>query len=95
MKVLGEDFFLDAVAVDHVGPQATDAGLADLEALTTLELLHLEVDQFTDATLPRFERLTKLRELYLVDTKVTLEGRIKLHRALPGCNIVVYGTRGL
>jgi hypothetical protein len=49
--------------------------------------LNLNGTQVTDAGLPHIAPLTQLRELLLVDTKVSDEGVAKLKQALPDCEI--------
>ena len=50
-------------------------------------MLGLGRTKITDAGLEYLQRLTKLHELYLWDTKVTDQGVKKLQQALPNCEI--------
>jgi Leucine-rich repeat (LRR) protein len=59
--------------------QVTDADLAHLDGLTSLEILWLGTTQVTDAGLPQLQGLTSLRELSLWDTQVTDAGLPHLH----------------
>lgn len=71
--VLGGDLFVTDV---------TDAGLAHLAGLTTLEHVVIEKAKVTDAGLAHLKNLTRLRSLSLRENPVTDEGIKHLH-ALP------------
>lgn len=67
--------------------QITDAGLAHLKALTSLETLRLDNTQITDEGLEHLKGLTSLKYLNLQGTKVTPAGITELKHALPNCSI--------
>ena len=66
----------------------SDAGLADIKALTNLKTLNLAFTQITDAGLVHIKGLTSLRLLHLQGTQITAAGKAKLQEALPNCNIL-------
>lgn len=67
--------------------QITDAGLAHLKGLTSLETLHLENTQVGDEGLAHLKGLTKLQKLNLRGTRVSNAGLTELKQALPNCSI--------
>ncbi len=104
-KLLGVDFFGDVTdltcrddmkrdpqwnPMDPCFPQYTDAGLADVAALTQLEALWIGGDQVTDVGLSHLEKLPNLQHLSLSHTKVTAKGLEKFHHARPECSISVW-----
>jgi internalin A len=68
--------------------QVTDAGLAHLSGLMTLERLTLVATQVTDAGLAHLTGLTGLETLNLSETQVTDAGISELQKALPNCRIL-------
>ena len=65
-KLHGDEHLGNAVDVNFVGPQITDAGLVCLKGLTRLERLNLwHTTQITDAGLVHLKGLTKLEHLIL------------------------------
>jgi hypothetical protein len=63
-------------------PKISDAGLAHLRALTSLETLHLDGSRVTDAGLDFLKAMNRLQELDIDGTPVGNEGLVKL-KALP------------
>ena len=67
------------------GTAITDAGLASLENLTSLQVLQLSSTRVSDAGVPHLRGLTQLRELSFYHTHVTddglasLKGLVNLH----------------
>jgi hypothetical protein len=55
--------------------------------LPKLEKLKLNSTQITDVGLQRLKEIKQLRELSLTHTKATDAGVLKLHQALPNCEI--------
>lgn len=74
LKVLGVDFFCDAVAVYGYGGNFGDQQAASLAGLISLRLLLLGRTQITDAGLEHLKGLTGLIVLDLEDTEVTDAG---------------------
>jgi Leucine-rich repeat (LRR) protein len=68
----------DNVSVDLRYTRVTDAGLANLKGLISLQSLYLWNTQVTDAGLENIKELTKLRTLDLSQTQVTDAGLINL-----------------
>ena len=69
------------IAVSFVAsPHVTDAALEQLEGLSQLQTLELNLTQVTDAGLAHLEGSTNLRWLTLAATKVTDAGLIHLTR---------------
>jgi len=68
----------DIVVVELNGPNVTDATLACLEGLPTLETLVLDGRQITDDSLKQLAGITGLRRLVLRDTSVTDDGLLHL-----------------
>ena len=69
-------------------PQISDAGLADIKGLTSLEALNLNsCRQVTDAGLVHLKGLTNLEDLDLGETKVTDAGLAAMQQTLPNCKI--------
>ena len=66
----------------------TDAALARLGELTSLEVLCLHGREFTDDAVPLLEKLKSLQELYLFSTSVTGGGVARLNSSLPKCMVV-------
>jgi hypothetical protein len=104
-KLLGVDFFGDVTdlmcrddmkpdphwnPMDPSYPQYTDAGLADVAALTQLELMWIGGDQVTDVGLSHLEKLANLQFLSLSHTNVTEEGLEKFQHARPECHTSVW-----
>jgi hypothetical protein len=69
--------------------EVTDAGLAHLQGLASLQGLDLSNTQVTDAGLAHLQQLKSIRWLFLRNTEVTDAGVAKLRNALPNCR--VYG----
>jgi hypothetical protein len=67
--------------------KVTDADLARLSVLNTLESLAIDDTQITDAGLAHLHRLTKLERLSFSRTRATLDGRAGLQRVLPNCRV--------
>ena len=66
----------------------SDAGLADIKGLTSLEALNLNsCRQVTDAGLVHLKGLTNLEDLDLGETKVTDAGLAAMQQTLPNCKI--------
>jgi hypothetical protein len=61
-------------------PRITDAGVAQLEALSNLEFPALAGTAVTDAGLTHLERLHRLRRLSLIDTPITDLGLLHLKK---------------
>lgn len=69
--------------------QVTDAGIPHLTAMADhLEVLHLIGTKVSDASVPHLAKLTKLRELSLEGSQVTLNGLRELKRGLPNCRLI-------
>jgi hypothetical protein len=66
--------FGEVTAVYLAGSQATDATLAHLKLLASVEFLTLDNTHVTDAGMHHLRGLTKLKELTLVNTKITDAG---------------------
>lgn len=64
----------------------TDAGLAHLAGLATLERLDVQKSQVTDAGLAHLAELKRLRMLWLSGTRVTRAGLATLKAVVPGLN---------
>ena len=77
----------DVVGVGFDSPQVTDATLAHLAAMTSLELIQLHNTPVTDAGLAHLQGLHNLRILRLKNTLATDEGIDELQRALPGLTV--------
>ena len=67
----------EVVGANLYNTQLTDAGLAHLKALTTLQTLDLP-KQITDAGLAHLKALTNLQTLYLYETQITDAGLVHL-----------------
>ena len=67
--------------------QVTDAGVKHLHGLTQLRTLWLNHTRVTDAGLEHLKGLSQLQELFLDERGVTDTGVMKLHQALPNCEI--------
>ena len=72
-KLLGDDFFISARFIWAGGSHWSDADLAQLEALPTLEVL-VAGDGITDVGLMHLTHLVRLRHLYLTETRITDAG---------------------
>ena len=79
--------FQDVTAVSLGGPKVSDADLAHLTELTSLQTLYLYKTEVSDAGLAHLKSLTKLKYLNLAHTRVTDAGVEALQRALPNCAI--------
>lgn len=79
----------EVVDFNFSGIEVTDAGLANLQGLTSLQGLDLSNTQVSDAGLAHLQGLTSLRWLFLRKTEVTDAGVAKLRNVLPNCR--VYG----
>jgi len=75
---LPQAYFDDVENVGFVYSQVTDAGLAPLEGLTTLQSLDLGATQVTDAGLVHLQGLTGLQSLSFINTQVTDAGLLQL-----------------
>jgi hypothetical protein len=75
-----------AVILDDT--KVTDAWLATLEDLPTLERLDLDNTTVSDAGLKHLARMKALRRLCLVHTRVTETGVKMIKKALPECKVV-------
>jgi hypothetical protein len=76
-RLLGSDFFEDAMQVSFWNTPATDADLEALEELPGLECLYLvyrDNTRVTDAGMEHLKGLTQLRDLSLCNTRVTDAG---------------------
>jgi hypothetical protein len=73
-KLLGEDFFREAVHASFVGSQVKDPGLSHVKRMPQLEALGLEGCQITDAGLAQLEGMVHLRALWLNGTEITDAG---------------------
>jgi Leucine-rich repeat (LRR) protein len=71
---LPPDYFYEIEYVNLSRSKVTDAGLAHLQGLTSLQGLVLDKTQVTDAGLAHLQGLTSLRGLYLENTQVTDAG---------------------
>jgi Leucine Rich repeat len=71
------------VGVDLSGTQISDAGLAHLKGLTTLETLYLSGTRVSDAGLAHLKGLTTLKTLHLFRTRVSDAGVTEFHRVMP------------
>ena len=81
------------IVVNFATTQATDAALANLKGLETLQKLTLNGTPVTDAGLEHLKGLTGLQKLYLVDTKVTDAGLEHL-KGLAGLQVLsLVGTQ--
>jgi hypothetical protein len=69
------------------GTRLTDAGLEHLKGLTNLSEFGLDNTQVTDAGLEHLKGLTDLTFLHVYDSHTTANGRVKLRKALPNCEI--------
>ena len=87
-KLFGEDLSLDVTGVYLGGTQVNDAGLAHLQGMTQLGVLHLDDTQVSDAGLADLGGLTELRVLSLCNTQITDAGIAELQKALPNCEII-------
>ena len=90
-KLFGEDLSLDVVGVYLGGTQVNDAGLAHLQGMTQLGVLHLGDTQVSDAGVAHLRGLTQLEVLLLDDTQVSDAGLADLGgltelRVLSLCN---------
>ena len=90
-KLFGEDLSLDVTGVYLGGTQVNDAGLAHLQGMTQLRVLHLGDTQVSDAGVAHLRGLTQLEVLLLDDTQVSDAGLADLGgltelRVLSLCN---------
>ncbi|HEV7222461.1 MAG TPA: leucine-rich repeat domain-containing protein [Pirellulales bacterium] len=84
---LPPDYFNEIKYIALYRSKDTDAGLAHLQGLTSLQRLYLDNTQVTDAGLTHLHGLTSLQGLYLDNTQVTDAGLAALRKALPHCQI--------
>ena len=61
----------------------TDAGLAELCNIETLEFVDLSNTAITEKGLAQLNKLTRLKSLFLSDGQLSSEGKDKLHDAIP------------
>ena len=73
-KLFGEDFFSEVDGVYFSETNVTDAGLANLKPLSTLQWLTLDSNQVSDAGLANLTGLTELRWLYVSGRQFTDSG---------------------
>ena len=64
-----------------------DDGAVKLGALVNLKVLDLDDTTVSDATAAKVASLSKLKELYISNTKITFQGMKKLRAALPNTKI--------
>jgi serine/threonine protein kinase len=79
-----QDLLVSACGID-------DAGVEQLAAIETLEVLALASNPITDQALPPLKGLRRLRKLDLNSTRTTAAGIADLRHALPGCEILWNG----
>ena len=79
--------------VDFDATWITDAGLAHLQGLTSLQELDLNHTQVTDAGLAHLQKLTSLQWLYLRNTQVTDAGLGHLQKLTSLQELELYETR--
>lgn len=75
------------ISVDLQFTPATDADMAKIVNVESIETLNLRGTQITDVGLSHFKVLRKLRFVDLSDTAVTEDGIKELEKALPGCRV--------
>lgn len=65
----------------------TDAGVAKLDALTSLKVLSLSSPRLTDEGILSLRKLKSLRTLLIANDEVSQAAVAELHRALPECSM--------
>jgi hypothetical protein len=81
---------------DHrIESTITNEALKHIGEMTSLHLLWIRSASVTDAGLVHLENLPQLKDLVLIDTKVTREGVNRFKRALPNCAIAARSARDL
>jgi hypothetical protein len=78
-RCLPRDYFGEVREVDFSNTKVTDAGLAYLHGMASLQELNLGYTKVTDVGLSHLQRLTGLQELDLYGTQVTDAGLSDLH----------------
>lgn len=86
--VLGRDLFDPVYEVFLKDTKATDADLAPLAALGSLETLDLTNTAVTDAAAPDLEKLKSLRRLYVTGTQLTPAAEQRIKAAIPQLNLI-------
>jgi Leucine-rich repeat (LRR) protein len=81
--------YVHLVELSLANTQISDAGLAHLKELKSLERLSLSGCNISDEGLKNLLVLTNLQEVDLRQTKVTASGKAALHKALPKCRILL------
>jgi Leucine-rich repeat (LRR) protein len=66
-----------------------DKGIVNIAKLPKLEVLSLNGDNITDASVPVLTKLKSLTGLGLRDTKVTADGAARIRKALPKCHVFI------
>ena len=79
-ELLRDESLMNVTEVGLGGRSITDAGLADLEALSQLQRLDLYDTQVSDAGLEHLQGLSQLLSLSLAGTEVTDAGLTHLQR---------------
>jgi internalin A len=65
----------------------TDAEVAGLARMTSLEKLNLSETALTDAAVDTLSKLSSIKQMLLTQTGVSTEGMSRLRKALPECSI--------
>jgi hypothetical protein len=88
-RLLGDGFFVDVEQIIVCGvPGFSDSDMVYFESFPGLtEMAFIGGDGITDAGLAHLMGLSKLQNLNLSGTKVTVEGVRKLQQAIPRCQI--------
>jgi hypothetical protein len=87
---IGEEWMPVFDVVDRIelrGPKWTDAAMAELSGVASLQSLVLRDAPLTDAGLATLKGLENLQSLTLTRTQVTNEGLADLRRALPDLTV--------